>query len=72
VFSLGSVPVMTSYNSRGIGNGVFLRVLFFRLRAPPLTRGRGLSFVIVIVRPLSVNIYRFTSNVHVSYKYTYI
>jgi hypothetical protein len=29
----------------------------------------GLSFVIVIVRPLLVNIYRFTCNVHDSYKY---
>jgi hypothetical protein len=29
----------------------------------------GLSFVIVIVRPLLVNIYRFICNVHVSYKY---
>jgi hypothetical protein len=26
VFSLGSVPVMTSYNSRGIGDGVFFGV----------------------------------------------
>jgi hypothetical protein len=26
VFSLGSVPVMTSYNSRGIGDGVFFVV----------------------------------------------
>jgi hypothetical protein len=49
------------------------RVLFYRLRAPPLTRGRvcHLSFI-VIVRPLLVNIYRFTCNAHVSYKYTYI
>jgi hypothetical protein len=31
----------------------------------------GLSHVIVIVRPLLVNIYRITCNVHVSYKYTY-
>jgi hypothetical protein len=26
VFSLGSVPVMTSYNNRGIGGGVFFVV----------------------------------------------
>jgi hypothetical protein len=32
----------------------------------------GLSFVIVIIRPLLVNIYRFTSNVHVSDIYEYI
>jgi hypothetical protein len=32
----------------------------------------GMSFVIVIVRPLLVNIYRFTCNVHVSDIYEYI
>jgi hypothetical protein len=38
----------------------------------PSDERSGLSFVIVIVLPLLVNIYRFTYNVHVSYKYTYI
>jgi hypothetical protein len=32
----------------------------------------GLSFVVVVIRPLLVNIYRFTSNVHVSDIYEYI
>jgi hypothetical protein len=32
----------------------------------------GLSFVVVIIRPLFVNIYRFKCNVHVSYIYEYI
>jgi hypothetical protein len=36
----------------------------------PSDERSGLSFV--IVRPLLVNIYRFTCNVHLSYKYTYI
>jgi hypothetical protein len=35
----------------------------------PSDERSGLSFVIVIVRPLLVNIYKFTCNVHVSYKY---
>jgi hypothetical protein len=35
----------------------------------PSDERSGLSFVIDIVRPLLVNIYRFTCNAHVSYKY---
>jgi hypothetical protein len=38
----------------------------------PSDERSGLSFVIVIVRPLLVNIYRFTCNVHVSDIYEYI
>jgi hypothetical protein len=37
----------------------------------PSDERSGLSFVLVIVRPLSVNIYRFTCNAHVSDIYTY-
>jgi hypothetical protein len=43
-------------------------LVFCRYRAPPLTRGR----VLVIVRPLLVNIYRFTCNAHVCDIYIYI
>jgi hypothetical protein len=35
----------------------------------PSDERSGLSFVIVIVHLLLVNIYKFTCNVHVSYKY---
>jgi hypothetical protein len=38
----------------------------------PSDERSGLSFVIVIIRQLLVNICRFTCNAHVSYKYTYI
>jgi hypothetical protein len=38
----------------------------------PSDERSGLSFVIVIVRPLLVNIYRFTCNAHVSDIYIYI
>jgi hypothetical protein len=37
----------------------------------PSDKRSGLSFFIVIVRPLLVNIYRFTYNVHVSDIYIY-
>jgi hypothetical protein len=46
----------------------FMSIVLSMLGAPSDERS-GLSFVIVIVRPLLVNIYRLTCNVHVSYKY---
>jgi hypothetical protein len=49
----------------------FTSIVLSIARAPSDVRS-GLSFVIVIVRPFLVNVYRFTCNVHVSYKYTYI
>jgi hypothetical protein len=46
----------------------FTSIVLSMLGAPSDERS-GLSFVIVIVRPLLVNIYRFTCDVHVSYQY---
>jgi hypothetical protein len=50
---------------------VIYEYCFIDYGRPPLTRGR-VCHLSVILRPLLVNIYRFTCNVHVSYKYTYI
>jgi hypothetical protein len=57
----------------GARPNIYYRLIFsvLSMSGAPSDERSGLSFVIVIVRPLSVNIYRFTCNVHVSDIYIY-
>jgi hypothetical protein len=60
----------------GFHDRIFISVVIYEyclsITGAPSDERSGLSFIIVVVSPLIVNIYRFTCNVHVSYKYTYI
>jgi hypothetical protein len=66
--------IRAPYGSRDriLISGWHLRVIVLSIAGAPSEEGLGLSFVVVIIRPLFVNIYRLTCNVHVSYIYEYI
>jgi hypothetical protein len=52
--------------------GLTFTSIVLSIAGAPSDDRSGLSFVVVIIRPLLVNIYRFTNNVHVSDIYEYI
>jgi hypothetical protein len=49
-----------------INFGLTFTSIVLSIEGAPSDERSGLSFVVVIIRPLLVNIYRFTCNVHVS------
>jgi hypothetical protein len=72
-----SLSVSPGFNAHeGLTTGYLFLLTFtsivLSITGAPSDERSGPPFVMVIVRPLLVNIYRFTCNVHVSYKYTYI